>query len=120
MTAQIIDKPWGREIILTTPDSPYAAKILEIKAGKRVSLQYHDQKLETLCLFSGECNIIWGPNQDELKTEAMQPLRGYTIPLILFIVFKLLPIVNSLKPLPQKLEPPIDFKMIVNVWWNGA
>ncbi len=81
MTAQIVDKPWGREIILTNPNSPYAAKILEIKAGKRLSLQYHDQKLETLCLFSGECNIIWGPSQDELKTEAMQPFHGYTIPI---------------------------------------
>jgi len=79
MTAQIIDKPWGREIILTNPESPYTAKILEIKAGQRLSLQYHDKKLETLCLFSGNCNIIWGPNQTELKTEAMEPFNGYTV-----------------------------------------
>lgn len=79
MTAQIIDKPWGREILLTSSDSPYTAKILEIKAGQRLSLQYHDKKLETLCLFSGNCNIIWGPSQTELKTEAMQAFNGYTI-----------------------------------------
>jgi mannose-6-phosphate isomerase-like protein (cupin superfamily) len=79
MTAQIINKPWGREIILTTPELPYTAKILEINAGKRLSLQYHDQKLETLSIFSGEANIIWGPNQDNLVTEKMIPNDSYTI-----------------------------------------
>jgi len=81
MTAQIIEKPWGREIILSTPDLPYTAKILEIKAGKRLSLQYHDQKLETLCLFSGEANIIWGNDQNNLTTEKMVASNGYTITL---------------------------------------
>lgn len=79
MTAQIIDKPWGREIILSTPDLPYTAKILEIKAGKRLSLQYHDRKLETLCLFSGQANIIWGQDQSNLKTEKIAENQGYTI-----------------------------------------
>ena len=79
MTAQIIDKPWGREIILTTPELPYTAKILEIKAGKRLSLQYHDQKLETLCLFSGQANIIWGEDRNNLTTETMIFNNGYTI-----------------------------------------
>lgn len=79
MSAQIIDKPWGREIILTTPDLPYTAKILEIKAGKRLSLQYHDQKIETLCLISGEANIIWGTDQNYLTTEKMFPENGYNI-----------------------------------------
>lgn len=79
MTAQIIEKPWGREIILSTPDLPYTAKILEIKAGKRLSLQSHDQKLETLCLFSGQANIIWGKDQNNLLTEEMTENKGYTI-----------------------------------------
>lgn len=79
MTAQIIHKPWGQEIVLTTSDSPYTAKILEIKAGKRLSLQYHDQKLETLCIFSGEANIIWGTDQNNLITEKMIVNQGYTI-----------------------------------------
>ena len=79
MTARIIDKPWGQEIILSTLDLPYTAKILEIKAGKRLSLQYHDQKLETLCLFSGQANIIWGQDQSNLTTEKMIKNQGYTI-----------------------------------------
>jgi len=79
MTAQIVDKPWGKEIIVTTPDLPYTAKILEITAGKQISLQYHDQKIETLCLFFGEANIIWGTDKNNLTTEKMIPNNGYTI-----------------------------------------
>lgn len=79
MTAQIVVKPWGREVILTTPELPYTAKILEINAGQRLSLQYHDEKLETLCVIIGEVNIIWGKDQDNLVTEKMLPNNGYTI-----------------------------------------
>jgi mannose-6-phosphate isomerase-like protein (cupin superfamily) len=79
MSAQIVDKPWGREIILTTPNLPYTAKILEIKSGKRLSLQYHDQKLETLCVISGDVNIIWGTDKNNLIVEKMIPGNGYTI-----------------------------------------
>lgn len=79
MTAQIVDKPWGKEIILTTSDLPYTSKILKIDAGHRLSLQYHDQKLETLCLISGEVNLIWGKDVNNLITEKMLPQTGYTI-----------------------------------------
>ena len=79
MTAQIITKPWGRELILTTSDLPYTAKILEINAGQRLSLQYHDQKVETLTIFQGEANIIWGKSADNLVTEKMLPQNAYTI-----------------------------------------
>lgn len=79
MTAQIITKPWGRELILTTSDLPYTAKILEINAGQRLSLQYHDQKIETLTIFQGEANIIWGKSADNLITEKMLPQNAYTI-----------------------------------------
>ncbi len=79
MTAQIVDKPWGKEIILTTPDLPYTSKILKINAGQRLSLQYHDQKLETLSLISGEANIIWGKDINNLITEKLYPETGYTI-----------------------------------------
>ena len=70
----IVTKPWGREIIVTTPDLPYAGKILELKAGQKLSLQYHDQKIETLTLISGEAKIIL---DNEEKT--MIPFEGFLI-----------------------------------------
>ena len=48
-----VDKPWGNEIIYTPDDAPAVGKILYVNAGKRLSLQYHDEKVETLCLIKG-------------------------------------------------------------------
>ena len=42
--ARRIDKPWGYEILLTPEDAPYAAKLIHVYAGKRLSLQVHDTK----------------------------------------------------------------------------
>jgi quercetin dioxygenase-like cupin family protein len=46
------DKPWGYEL-LWAQASRYAAKILRIEAGHRLSLQYHRLKEETLLLVRG-------------------------------------------------------------------
>lgn len=69
-----VTKPWGREIILTEPNLPYVVKIIEIKPGQRLSLQYHNQKIETLVLFSGNAIITIDKN-----TNQMTPLQPYTI-----------------------------------------
>lgn len=51
MKQEIIPKPWGRERILEANDK-FAFKILEVDAGKRLSLQYHEVKIETMyCLY---------------------------------------------------------------------
>lgn len=72
--SQIIDKPWGQEIILTTTDLPYTGKILKVNAGKRLSLQKHDQKTETLTLLSGIASI-----QINDQTTSMETNTGITI-----------------------------------------
>ena len=74
-----VTKPWGKEIILTAKNLPYAAKILFINAGRRFSLQSHDQKIETLTLITGQAQIILGQNQDSLISKDMEPQTGYTI-----------------------------------------
>ncbi len=50
---QIVDKPWGREIIFANCEH-YIGKAIEIDAGCRLSLQYHRHKDETLFLDSGQ------------------------------------------------------------------
>lgn len=52
-------KPWGKEIHLTPQGLPYMFKILCIDAGKRISLQYHDQKKESWLVKSGRVKLIW-------------------------------------------------------------
>lgn len=74
-----VNKPWGYEIILTDPDLPYTAKLLHINQAEELSLQYHDQKTETLTLVSGDCQISIGPNQQSINTVKMKPHQGYTL-----------------------------------------
>jgi mannose-6-phosphate isomerase-like protein (cupin superfamily) len=48
-----VSKPWGHEIIWAHTDR-YCGKILHIKAGEQLSVQYHERKDETVYLLSGE------------------------------------------------------------------
>jgi mannose-6-phosphate isomerase-like protein (cupin superfamily) len=49
----IVPKPWGHETIWAHTDR-YVGKILHIKAGHALSVQYHNRKDETVHLLSGE------------------------------------------------------------------
>ncbi|HTM68869.1 MAG TPA: cupin [Candidatus Binatia bacterium] len=80
--AKRIEKPWGYEVLYTHPHAGRVGKILFIKAGRRLSLQYHDAKEETLCLVTGKA-IIWLENeQGEIEHKQMQPEVGYTVSLM--------------------------------------
>lgn len=69
-----VEKPWGWEIIFTPMDAPYSGKVLFIKKGARLSLQYHEEKSETLTLFSGQARLLI----DDLWRD-MDETVGYTI-----------------------------------------
>jgi mannose-6-phosphate isomerase len=69
-----VEKPWGWELLLTPPESPVVGKILHINQGARFSYQYHDKKIETLCLISGRAKIILNDEEAE-----MEPQKGYFI-----------------------------------------
>lgn len=47
-----VPKPWGHEIIWAHTDR-YVGKILHIKAGHALSVQYHNRKDETVYLLRG-------------------------------------------------------------------
>ena len=69
---QIKEKPWGREVWFAHTDR-YAGKILEVKKGARLSLQYHEKKCETQYLLKGKVKILFGPDQDDLKEIILNP-----------------------------------------------
>ena len=63
---QFVAKPWGSELIWAkTPK--YVGKVLVIKAGQSLSLQFHQKKEETLFLESGEIKLEAGIDQDGLE-----------------------------------------------------
>ena len=49
---RVVPKPWGHETIWANTDL-YVGKVLHIKAGHSLSLQYHNLKDETIHLLSG-------------------------------------------------------------------
>ena len=51
--ARRLEKPWGYEVLLSPADAPYTAKLIHVRAGKRLSLQLHDTKVETQTLVAG-------------------------------------------------------------------
>lgn len=53
---KIVDKPWGHEEIWAHTDK-YVGKILTIKPGHRLSLQYHEAKEETIYVLQGTLTI---------------------------------------------------------------
>ncbi|MCK5471661.1 cupin, partial [Candidatus Gracilibacteria bacterium] len=61
MKPKIKLKPWGREVWFADTRK-YAGKILEIKKGERLSLQFHRWKEETQFLFEGKVRITFGLN----------------------------------------------------------
>jgi mannose-6-phosphate isomerase len=66
-----IEKPWGYELIWAETDA-YVGKILHVKAGEALSLQYHEVKDETLFLLSGEMLLRAGPSVGELEELTFQ------------------------------------------------
>lgn len=74
-----VDKPWGYELILTQEGSPYTGKILHLDQGHRFSLQYHDQKMETLTLVAGRALLIIEDEKGKMQAIEMVPKKGYLI-----------------------------------------
>ena len=65
-TPRRVDKPWGHEVIWAETDL-YVGKILFIKAGEALSLQYHEVKDETLYLLEGTLTFYAGPVEGDLE-----------------------------------------------------
>jgi len=51
-----VDKPWGHELIWALTDD-YCGKILFIKAGEAMSLQFHREKDESWLVHSGRAEL---------------------------------------------------------------
>lgn len=71
---RIVEKPWGREVWIAYENNRYAGKLLEIKAGHRLSLQYHKRKHETLYLLDGKIRFILEDENGNLSDEVI--VRG--------------------------------------------
>lgn len=68
---KIVEKPWGNEIIWAQTND-YVGKIINIKLGHRLSLQYHEKKEETIYVLEGDLFVWESENGVPIKLKAGQ------------------------------------------------
>jgi mannose-6-phosphate isomerase-like protein (cupin superfamily) len=67
-----VEKPWGSELWFAHTER-YAGKLLRVKAGTRLSVQYHVSKDETSYLLSGRIVLSRGDSADSLVRVEVEP-----------------------------------------------
>ena len=72
-----VPKPWGHETIWAKTDR-YVGKILHVKAGHALSVQYHNQKDETVHLLSGTL-LYWVRVDGEMRDMRLEPGQSFRI-----------------------------------------
>ena len=67
-----VDKPWGHELIWAHTDR-YVGKILVIEAGKRLSLQRHEVKDESILVTAGRLRLYLEDDDGTVRVEELGP-----------------------------------------------
>jgi mannose-6-phosphate isomerase len=74
-----VPKPWGHETIWAHTDR-YVGKILHVKAGETLSVQYHERKDETVHLLRGEMKYwVQLPGETELRDQRLVAGESFRI-----------------------------------------
>ena len=74
-----VEKPWGYELIWARTDR-YVGKILHVRAGEALSLQYHRVKDETIRLLSGRMRLETEDEAGKRQSTVLVPGAGAHIP----------------------------------------
>jgi mannose-6-phosphate isomerase-like protein (cupin superfamily) len=71
---RLVEKPWGGEEVFAETEA-YVGKILTVRAGHALSLQYHVHKDETMRVLDGRCELHLGtaPGSRELEVAVLGP-----------------------------------------------
>lgn len=70
--ARRVDKPWGHEFIWAHTDR-YVGKILVIETGRRLSLQKHEIKDESILVRSGRLRLFLEGDDGVVRVEELGP-----------------------------------------------
>lgn len=73
-----VPKPWGYELIFAKTER-YVGKILHVKQGESLSLQYHEMKDETLYVVEGELRLTIESDGDRREL-ALRKGEAFHIP----------------------------------------
>jgi mannose-6-phosphate isomerase-like protein (cupin superfamily) len=74
-----VEKPWGYELIWALSEH-YCGKILFVRAGEALSLQFHKVKDESWYVLEGRAEIELGaPGHSVLDAEVIRPGAAYRL-----------------------------------------
>jgi mannose-6-phosphate isomerase-like protein (cupin superfamily) len=73
-----VPKPWGHELIWAITDR-YVGKILHIKAGHSLSLQYHVKKEETVMVLTGKMAFTYYREGEAPTVIELGPLQPFHV-----------------------------------------
>lgn len=68
-----VEKRWGHEEHFALVDGKYCGKALHLKAGHALSLQYHEEKDETISVQSGKLSFEVGLEVGSLEEFELLP-----------------------------------------------
>jgi mannose-6-phosphate isomerase len=71
-----IEKPWGYELVWAVTET-YCGKILFVRAGEELSLQFHREKDEVLYLHEGRIELEVGDPGGPLDVEVVVPGQAF-------------------------------------------
>ncbi len=71
-----VEKPWGYELVYAVTDS-YLGKVLFIRAGEQLSLQFHRKKDEVIYIHSGRIELEVGEPGRTPDVEVVGPGRAF-------------------------------------------
>src|SRR5438552_16526820 len=74
-----VPKPWGHETIWARSER-YVGKILHVRGGEALSLQYHRIKEETILVLSGALDLEVGTEGEGRRTVRLGPGDGWHLP----------------------------------------
>jgi len=73
---QRVEKPWGYEIVYAVTDR-YCGKVLFIRAGEELSLQFHRRKDEVIYVHAGRIELEIGDPGGPVDQEVVGPGRAF-------------------------------------------
>lgn len=73
-----VAKPWGSEVVFAVTRH-YGGKILTVRAGHRLSLQFHKVREKTLYVLSGEIRLLIENEQGAMEEVTLQPGQAHHV-----------------------------------------
>lgn len=72
----VVEKPWGREMIIHPLNEDYMIKVITVNEGHRTSLQHHPKGTEIVYILEGAGTVEGVEDTGERPTRGMVIQRG--------------------------------------------